>query len=175
MEQFEKVEKLRVRAGISYEEAKEALEANDWDLLDAMIWLEKQGKVSAPEQESYSTQTENEEQMFSVQDMIKQSEYKEQESFGKKLARLLKKLWIKSKENDFVVSRREKEIFNVPVWAFVLILLLAWHIVLPAMIIALFFECHYFFRGKDDLGNVNEAIEKASAFADKVKDEYNKL
>ena len=76
MEQFEKVEKLRVRAGISYEEAKEALEANDWDLLDAMIWLEKQGKVSAPEQESYSTQTENEEQMFSVQDMIKQSEYK---------------------------------------------------------------------------------------------------
>lgn len=44
MEQLEKVEKLRERADVSYEEAKEALEACDWDLLDAMVWLEKEGK-----------------------------------------------------------------------------------------------------------------------------------
>ena len=38
MEQLEKVEKLRERADVSYEEAKEALEACDWDLLDAMVY-----------------------------------------------------------------------------------------------------------------------------------------
>ena len=37
MEQLEKVEKLRERADVSYEEAKEALEDCDWDLLDAMV------------------------------------------------------------------------------------------------------------------------------------------
>ena len=42
MTEFEKVEKLRERANVSYEEAKEALLASEGDLLDAMIYLEKQ-------------------------------------------------------------------------------------------------------------------------------------
>ena len=45
MDNFEKVEKLREKAGVSYEEAKTALEQCNYDLLDAMIYLEKQGKV----------------------------------------------------------------------------------------------------------------------------------
>ena len=46
MDQLEKVDKLRERANVSYEEAKEALEASNWDLLDAMVYLEKHGKQS---------------------------------------------------------------------------------------------------------------------------------
>jgi len=175
MEQLEKVEKLRKRAGVSYEEAKEALEANNWDLLDAMVYLEKQGKIPAPEQESYSTHTEEEKQMFSVEEVIKQNQYEEEESFGKKMARFFKKLWKIGNENNFIVKKREKEIINVPVWIFVVVLLFAWQVVLPVMLIALFFNCHFFFRGKNNLGKANEAMEKASAFADKVKDEYEKL
>ena len=41
MDNLEKVDKLRERANVSYEEAKAALEANGWDLLDAMVYLEK--------------------------------------------------------------------------------------------------------------------------------------
>ena len=48
MDKLEKVEKLRERANVSYEEAKAALEANDWDLLDAMVALEKSGKTDSP-------------------------------------------------------------------------------------------------------------------------------
>ena len=48
MNHLEKVEKLRQRADVSYEEAKEALESCDWDILDALILLESQGKVKAP-------------------------------------------------------------------------------------------------------------------------------
>ena len=59
MEQLEKVEKLRERADVSYEEAKEALEACDWDLLDAMVWLEKRGKVKGPSKESLPPVTRN--------------------------------------------------------------------------------------------------------------------
>ena len=46
MEFFEKVEALREKANVSYEVAKEAMEACNYDMLDAMIYLEKQGKVN---------------------------------------------------------------------------------------------------------------------------------
>ena len=54
MDNFEKVEKLREKANVSFEEAKAALEESNWDLLDAMIVLEKQGKTEA-RKEKFST------------------------------------------------------------------------------------------------------------------------
>ena len=48
MDQLEKVEKLREKTGVSYEDAKNALEACGYDLLDAIVYLEKLGKVKAP-------------------------------------------------------------------------------------------------------------------------------
>ena len=47
MDNFEKVEKLVQKANVSYEDAKQALEEANGDMLDAMIALEKQGKVKA--------------------------------------------------------------------------------------------------------------------------------
>ena len=55
MEEFEKVEKLRQRANISYEEAKNVLEQADGDLLDAMVILERQSKIKKPETEIITT------------------------------------------------------------------------------------------------------------------------
>ena len=45
MDRFELVEKLVKSAGVSYEDAKTALESSGWDLLDAAVWLEKNGKI----------------------------------------------------------------------------------------------------------------------------------
>ena len=49
MDQLEKVEKIREKTGVSYEDAKSALEACNYDLLDAIVYLEKLGKIKAPE------------------------------------------------------------------------------------------------------------------------------
>jgi len=48
MTTLEQVEKLCAMANISYEEAKAALDVANGDLLEAIIYLEKQGKVHAP-------------------------------------------------------------------------------------------------------------------------------
>ena len=48
MTNLEMVETLREKANVSYEEAKTALEASNWDLLDAILLLESEGKI-APE------------------------------------------------------------------------------------------------------------------------------
>ena len=175
MEQFEKVEKLRQRANVSYEEAKEALEACEWDLLDAMVYLEKQGKVVGPEQESYSTSFDEQPQYLSVPETVRRNNEQSSEGFGRKMGRLFRSLWKKGKENFLCVKRSGEEILKVPVWLFVVALLFSWHMVLFVMIVSLFFDCHYSFCGKADLSGVNDAMEKANTLADKVKDEYQKL
>ena len=42
---LEQVEQLRAHAAVSYEEARRALEACDGDLLDALILLEREGRI----------------------------------------------------------------------------------------------------------------------------------
>ena len=66
MDNFEKVEKLRERASVSYEEAKAALEESGWDILDAMVLLEKQGKTNGPQKTSYSTDYDQQEEYTPV-------------------------------------------------------------------------------------------------------------
>ena len=46
MENYQKVEQLVNKAGCSYEDAKAALEGCEWDMLDAVISLERDGKIS---------------------------------------------------------------------------------------------------------------------------------
>ena len=58
MEMLEKVERLREKANVTYEEAKAALEQTGGDLLDAMVLLERQGKVKEPAQSTFSTEYE---------------------------------------------------------------------------------------------------------------------
>lgn len=175
MEQLEKVEKLRERANVTYEEAKEALEASGWDLLDAMVYLEKQGKVKSPAQETYTTNYEEQTQYVSVKDKVQEQEETGSESFFKKLSRFAKILLQKSKDNSFYITRKDEEIFHMPVWALALLLLFTWKLLIPVMVVALFFECRYSFKGKDNLNGVNKAMDKASDLADRVKDGYEKL
>ncbi len=175
MEQLEKVEKLRERANVTYEEAKEALEASGWDLLDAMVYLEKQGKAKSPAQETYTTNYEEQTQYVSVKDKVQEQEETGSESFFKKLSRFAKILLQKSKDNSFYITRKDEEIFHMPVWALALLLLFTWKLLIPVMVVALFFECRYSFKGKDNLDGVNKAMDKASDLADRVKDGYEKL
>ena len=174
MEQLEKVEKLRERANVSYEDAKMALEKSNWDLLDAMVLLEQLGKVEAPNNTSYSTSYEEQPQYLSEPDTIKSQETSGCDGFSK-LKKIIKKLWKKSKENYFCVTRKNEEIIKMPVWVFVIILLCAWELSLAVMVVALFLGCRYSFCGKDDLSGINDVMDKAGNFADKVKQEYDNL
>ena len=44
MDDLEKVETIRTKCNVSYTDAKAALAAADGNVLDAIIWLESQGK-----------------------------------------------------------------------------------------------------------------------------------
>ena len=58
MASLETVDKLRDRTGVSYDDAREALDSSDGDVLDALIWLEKNGKIEPPRVSHYSTEVD---------------------------------------------------------------------------------------------------------------------
>lgn len=173
MEQFEKVEKLRERANVTYEEAREALEQSNWDILDAMIYLEKQGRTKSTEQSRYSTRHER-----VVGEIVEAQEpennFKDSmKRFGKWLAGLLEK----GNTNSFCVERDEKEIFKVPVTVLVVFLIFAFWVVLPLLVIGLFLNMRYHFQGPDvqvvDI-DMNKAMDSAAQTAETIKSEFCK-
>lgn len=172
MDNFEKVEKLREKANVSYEEAKAALEEANGDLLDAMIILEKAGK-SESHKESHSTKAEDDDKYAIVPAPKKEKrEGKTKiESFFDKI----RALWRKSCENYFVVERKGDNFIKLPIWLFILILLIAWEAVIVVLILALFLGCKYSFKGAAEMKLANNVMDKASAAADKVKEEFDKL
>ncbi len=173
MTELEKVEKLREKANVSYEEAKQALAQANGDLLDAIVLLEQQGKVKAPSQSSFSTGYEEQKEYVSVAAKVNESK-NSTESFWTKFKRVCGKIWKKGNENFFCVSRNGEEVFRLPVWVFLLIILLTWQISLIAMVVALFFNIRFSINGRDNLEGVNKAFDKAGDVADKVKEEINK-
>ena len=167
MDTFEKVEKLREKANVTFEEAKAALDEANGDLLDAMILLEKQGKAEE-RRESYSTKDD-------AKLMVVDEPAKKEKKHGNAFTDKLKSLWHKSCENFFVIERGEEVLLNIPICVFVIILLFTWHVTLILMVLALFFGCRYSFKGAAEMKLANEMCDKASEAADKVKESYNNL
>ena len=170
MDNLEKVEKLRERANVTYEEAKAALEANNWDLLDAMVALEKAGKTESPKQENYSTSYEQQEQYVRVQEKIEEEEAKATHS--RTLGEALRRFFRICRDNYFVVSHHGDVIFQLPLIVTILILLFTWKVTVPVLLISLFFGVHYSFAGKDDLKGANRFMDTASNVADNIKEGF---
>ena len=177
MTDFEKIEKLRQHADVTFEEAKEALDAVGGDILDAMIWLERHGKAKAPSESVHSTKYEDQSDYVSVSDTVKQTSSKK-EAGGSKFVNGLKQIWWFFTGNYFVVSRNGEEIAVLPLLLVLILILISFFLCLAALVVMLFFGFRYSFRGRNKLDGVNEAMDKASAaasgLADKVKEDFQK-
>lgn len=179
MTDFEKVEKLREKANVSYEEAKAALDEANGDLLDAIIILENQGKTPKPSSEKFTTEPEMENPVTCTN----KSEYNRsgndtKETFrelGRKFRAFINKLIV----NFVEISRKENTIIKLPLWIFVLAIILGIHFIPIVIVLSLFFGVRYSFGGKDEMKFANATAEKAEKVAGDVvnivKDEYNKL
>lgn len=168
MTNFEMAEALREKAGVSYEEASAALEKSNWDLLEAMLLLEREGKVP-PSSCSYSTRIEEEPEP---------EPHRGAEGLrgaARCLGRALRRLIQIGNANSLVVSRQEKELFSLPVTVCAILLICSVWTVLIVMGVSLFFGVRYGFRGPN-LGNdaVNGAMNRAAQAAENIRDEINR-
>ncbi|HHT37699.1 MAG: DUF4342 domain-containing protein [Candidatus Wallacebacter cryptica] len=142
MDRLEQIERLRAKANVSYEEAKQAYEAANGDLLEAVIMLERQGKIKPPEGDGfYSSEKVKPE-------VVGGEEHREskKDAFTDGLHRFrdfLVRLIHKGNNTLFVVSQRETTQFKLPMTVMVLLTLVAPWVVIPLLIIGLFFDYHY--------------------------------
>lgn len=172
MDKLEKAERLRERANVTYEEAMEALNASGDDLLDAMVWLEQHGKVKKPDQASYSTDYSQQMQYIDVTDRVEQQK-RSAPSFQRSLASAFHGIINFVRNTSFKVSRNEKEIFMLPSWLIVIIVLFSWRVTIPAGIIALIFGFRYSFEGPEDTTAANSILSKAGQLAEQMKNDLS--
>ncbi len=173
MDNFEKVERLREKADVTYDEAKRALEACNWDMLDALIYLETLGKVKKSSVTTYHSSKAEEEKLHDVEKTVRDEERKMKEEDCKKK---IKNGWNKfirvCTDNHFVVKHKEKKVIDIPLGAALIIFALGWHVLLILMLISLFFEYKYNIIGKNELKTVNSAMDKVAETADRLKKDF---
>ena len=173
MEMIEKVERLREKANVTYEEAKAALEQTNGDLLDAMVLLERQGKVKEPAQSTFSTEYEDQTEYVRVKEKVEEQE-NSAPSFGKTVGGLFRGLIRFIKQTTFIVTKGEDTVFTMPTLIFALLLFFFWEVLAPVMVIALFFGVRYSFEGEEEAEKANSILHKAGDFAQDVKSEFTK-
>ena len=162
MDHYEMVEKLRQKANVSYEEAKAALEASDWDILDALVLLEGEGKMKEGEPQAAEYTTQNKKTYDYTTQNGKQV-HLEVNSGLTKLWDFVKKMFKKGNANQFVINRNGQELLAMPITVLVILALIMWPASAIVLFIALFFGARYSFRGPDINSNVNKAMDKAQS------------
>ncbi|MBR5740253.1 MAG: hypothetical protein IKX81_03045 [Firmicutes bacterium] len=173
MDNFEKVERLVEKANVSYEDAKAALEEAQGDLLDAMIILEKRGKVSGPEKSEYVSGPEEKAEYKDVSEAVKKSSKTEKGVAFHGIRDFFRKAFRYLTDNSLKLSRNGNLIVNLPLWVAALIILFTWEFIWIAIVISLFFGFRYAIEGKNDSETVNKILNQASDIADDVKDNFS--
>jgi hypothetical protein len=179
MEHFEMAELLSQKAHVTLEQARQALTEANWDMLDAMVALERQGKTQTPAAQVEVDAGAGEETSYTdagytqpVKNIVKKEPV-----FTNGFAQLwkyIKRLLQISVENDFVIIRRDKTLLSMPVLALAALLVLCFWFTLPLLAIGLFCGCQYRFEGKHSMKNaMNKAMEKLDDVADHIKDALN--
>ncbi len=173
MTMLEKVEMLRERADVTYEEAKRALEESDGDLLDAMVLLERMGKVKTPEQGTYTTGYEEQAGYVRVQDKVDEQKRSAPHP-GRIIGMILRKVFQVLRDDSFCVDRYGSTLFMMPAWVFAIILFFSWKIVLLVMVASMFFGVRYHLVGDDDVTVANDFMDKAGDLAEDVSNELRR-
>jgi len=176
MTTLEQVEKLRTMADISFEEAKAALDAAGGNLLDAVIFLEKQGKIKAPANGGYYSSQRAANSGAAAQDennaKRNHSSYQENSfsSLLKQFGEFCLKIIRKGNRNNFEVSKDKEIRVSLPVTVLAVMIIFAFWATLPLLIIGLFLGFRYRFTGPDfEKQTINEAMDSVAKAAEDLK------
>lgn len=196
MDNYQKVEQLVNKAGCSYEDAKAALEGCEWDMLDAVISLEREGKISKetaeqkteepieiiPEVSSDKVSGNNSQQITYVYAEGQDGNNGGTENTGnsKKEPKKIRKLWNRIKSilmnNRMLIFKSNgQQIVDLPILIPVIALIAFFWATLILAGVAMVFGCRFHFEG-EDLGKttINNTMDKATDYAEKVRNDFSK-
>lgn len=137
---LEQIERLRERAKVTYDEAKHAYEAAGGDLLEALILLEKQGKVKPPEGNGFYS---------SEQPTVEQHEEKKQSKGGnsdsslKRFWQFLVGLFHRCNNTTVEMIQNDETKVKIPLTLVILFTLFLPWVVIVLLVLGLFFNFKY--------------------------------
>ena len=179
MEMLEKVELVREKTGVNYQDAKEALEACEYDVLDAIIWLENNGKADT-KTASYETTGTTTTQVTSAEMKEAQEEYQRTSKKTKigeawsGFCNQCRKILRAGLDMTFIAEREGQRVVAVPL-LFVVAGILFWGASLWLLILGLFFGFRYRVDGASAVTiDVNDAMNKAADAAENIKNDFTK-
>jgi len=176
MTELEKVEKLREKANVTFAEAKEALDNSGGDILDALIYLENNGKVTEPAGGGFFSGADMPVQMDLSSSSDSSGSSQRHDGSGEEFADLMKrfgafvlKMFNKGINNHLEATKGEQHMFSCPILIVILLCVFFW-ITIPLFIISLFCGFRYRFTGAD-LGrdSVNSVMDSATNVVEDVK------
>ena len=167
MTRLEMVEKIREKTGVTYEEARAALEKANWDMLDAVVEIEKRHPAASAAE---PVTAEPAAAAGEASTGKRKTRTAKSGDVGNKIASVLR--WIgalirRGEGTHLEVTYRDEPVMELSVIILVLLFLINWWI--PAILIVAGLFTGYKFRvtAKGAAGRiVNSVSEKASAAAD---------
>lgn len=159
---MEQVERLREKAAVSYAQAKEALEFSQGNLLDALIYLEEQGVIPRPEGTRWSGQEAKSAQPKAA-DLVIQVEAQKKKKPRRSFREWLHRVYRALVDNELEVWRRDEAVTSVPVLILLILLLFAFWVSIPLLLVGLFLGFRYRFAGPDlERDGINSVIENVA-------------
>lgn len=192
---LEQVERLREKADVSYAQAKQALEYSGGNLLDALIYLEEQGAIPRPQGAYYSTRNETpppppvRDELATLGEKKGGKEKREKKKAGgmgvkvisgKTLFSTLRRWLI---DNELEIWRKGQPVTSLPILILVVLILFAFYITVPALILGLFLGFRYQISGPDledetfngMMGNVADtAADLGRQVMEELKNQHDK-
>lgn len=144
---LESIEMIRERAQVTYEEARAALEQCNDDVLEALIYLEKRGKINS-------------------------SSGEKAKGFFAKVKKLVKA----SFQTKFIISKDQETIINLPVAVVIIVTLLVPPLAILGLLVALFTGCRFRVEkaGCEDM-KINKTFDDISSYTAKVSEQVKEV
>jgi len=176
MDELEKVEKLREKTNVSYTEAKEALDNSGGDLLDALIYLEKQGRANVPPGGGFYSGADEggEYRRYSAKDRKNADGGMTFSDVMRRIGAFCVDMLNKGLVNNLEASRNGAHAFSCPILVLIVLILFFFWVTLPLYIVSLFFGFSYRFSGPD-LGreSINNVMDGATDVVNEVKKSFS--
>ena len=154
MVHYSVIEKLRKQAQVSYEDAREALEMTEWDVLDAYVWLEAKGRIgSLPVDNEENVQPENAVQENNEEKKEeKVEEIRVEGTVDEKPVEddnLFCRLWRMGWDNRLVARNKNGRVGSLSIWGLLFTLLIFRKFALILFLLGLVMQVKYSFEGPD--------------------------
>ena len=151
MERYEMAEALRNKAKVSYDEARRALEASGWDMLQAMVILEKEGRLGHQQAPKAAPHSPGQQSLISrfigwISGLIDQGD-----------------------RHRFVITKDGRQTGSMTVTVFVVLALLFHGLSLFLLLMGLVLGYRYRFVSAGQIRDAQNAARDAESAADELK------